>query len=770
MSDDDWDAPSSGPVSTGFGGGSSFGETISKGGGRGRGKFADRGDYNQPNDYGFGSGFGKSDDGGFGSKPNSGFGKSNFDDDTGFGGGFGSSSGGGFGDTRGSSRSKGCFKCGEEGHMSRECPQGGGGSRGKGCFKCGEEGHMSRECPKGGGGGGGGGRGCFKCGEEGHMSRECPKGGDSGFEGRSRSKGCFKCGEEGHMSRECPQGGGGGRGSGCFKCGEEGHMSRECPQGGGGGRGSGCFKCGEEGHMSRECPRNTSGEGGEKSDRPPIYIPPPPPEDEVEMFASMQRGINFGKYDAIPVEVSGVNAPKSIPTFEVAGLPETVLANVKRANYERPTPVQKYSIPIINADRDLMACAQTGSGKTAAFLLPVLTKLITNGLQSSQFSEKQTPRAIVVGPTRELIYQIFLEARKFSRGTVVRPVVAYGGTSMNHQIRDLQRGCHILIATPGRLMDFINRGLVGLDHVEFVILDEADRMLDMGFETEIRKLASSPGMPSKSDRHTLMFSATFPDEIQRLAHDFLREDFLFLTVGRVGGACTDVTQSIIQVDQDDKRAKLLELISDVAETRSRTLVFVETKRGADFLACMLSQEGCPTTSIHGDRLQQEREQALRDFKSAVCPILIATSVAARGLDIPKVEHVINYDMPKEIDEYVHRIGRTGRCGNLGRATTFYDNNKDGELARSLVKILSEAQQEVPGWLEECAESAVGSSFGKEGGFGGRDFRKRGGRNDTGFGGSKGGFGSRSTADCDYNDGGGFGNTAAVSKDDDDSWD
>uniref|UniRef100_H2YPE2 RNA helicase n=1 Tax=Ciona savignyi TaxID=51511 RepID=H2YPE2_CIOSA len=633
-------------------------------------------------------------------------------DDTGFGGGFGSSSGG-------------------------------GGSRGKGCFKCGEEGHMSRECPKGGvfspGGGGGGGRGCFKCGEEGHMSRECPKGGDSGG-----SKGCFKCGEEGHMSRECPQGGG----IIIFQC-------------AGGGRGSGCFKCGEEGHMSRECPRNTSGEGennendfhppgGEKSDRPPIYIPPPPPEDEVEMFASMQRGINFGKYDAIPVEVSGVNAPKSIPTFEVAGLPETVLANVKRANYERPTPVQKYSIPIINADRDLMACAQTGSGKTAAFLLPVLTKLITNGLQSSQFSEKQTPQAIVVGPTRELIYQIFLEARKFSRGTVVRPVVAYGGTSMNHQIRDLQRGCHILIATPGRLMDFINRGLVGLDHVEFVILDEADRMLDMGFETEIRKLASSPGMPSKSDRHTLMFSATFPDEIQRLAHDFLREDFLFLTVGRVGGACTDVTQSIIQVDQDDKRAKLLELISDVAETRSRTLVFVETKRGADFLACMLSQEGCPTTSIHGDRLQQEREQALRDFKSAVCPILIATSVAARGLDIPKVEHVINYDMPKEIDEYVHRIGRTGRCGNLGRATTFYDNNKDGELARSLVKILSEAQQEVPGWLEECAESAVGSSFGKEGGFGGRDFRKRGGRSDTGFGGSKGGFGSRSTADCDYN--------------------
>ncbi|XP_076821109.1 putative ATP-dependent RNA helicase DDX4 isoform X1 [Clavelina lepadiformis] len=521
-------------------------------------------------------------------------------------------------------------------------------------------------------------------------------------------------------------------------------------------------------------------DGGENNDRPALYIPPPPPEVDDAIYGSMQKGINFGKYDSIPVKVTGVNPPRCIDSFDAADLPEYVRSNVAKAKYEKPTPVQKYSIPIINSGRDLMACAQTGSGKTVAFLLPVLASIIRNGLEYTSFLEKQLPEAIVVGPTRELVYQIYLEARKFARGSICRPVVAYGGTSVGYQLRELQRGCNVLIATPGRLMDFINKGKVGLDKVQYLILDEADRMLDMGFETEIRKLADSFGMPLKTERHTLMFSATFPDEIQTLAHDFLREDFLFLTVGRVGGACSDITQTIIQVDQCDKRSKLLELVANVNKTRSRTLVFVETRRSADFLACSLSQDSCPATSIHGDRLQREREEALRDFKAGTHPILIATSVAARGLDIPKVEHVVNYDLPKEIDEYVHRIGRTGLCGNLGQATSFYDNTKDAQLARSLVKVLSEAVQDVPPWLESCAESAVGSSFGADRGeFGGRDAR-RGGRRakqNQGFGGGNDDFGSRSTGDYDYNDGGEFdGRSAAQNNepsgfgDDEDDWD
>jgi len=500
-------------------------------------------------------------------------------------------------------------------------------------------------------------------------------------------------------------------------------------------------------------------------DRPPpsTYVPPPPPEDD-DMFSSCsKRGIHFDKYESIPVEVTGENPPRHVSTFEACDLPETVLSNVKRAGYERPTPVQKYGIPIINNGRDMMACAQTGSGKTAAFVLPVLASLIRGGLESSSFSDEQYPQAIVIGPTRELVYQIYLEARKFSRSTIARPVVAYGGTSVGHQLRDLQKGCHILVATPGRLMDFIKRGKIKLDKLQYLILDEADRMLDMGFESEIRTLVNSPGIPPKEDRHTLMFSATFPDEIQKLAHDFLKEDFLFLTVGRVGGACSDVEQVIMQVDQGDKRDELLKLVEHVKTSKQRTLVFVETKRNADFLACYLSQDAdFPCTSIHGDRLQQQREEALRDFKSGECPLMVATSVAARGLDIQDVQHVINYDLPSDIDEYVHRIGRTGRCGNIGKATSFYDDSKDAQLSSLLVKTLADANQVVPDWLSDSASGAVQSSFGGGGGFGSRDARRGKGRG--------GGGGNRDTGDFDYNDGGGFNNAPAAAGGDDDDWD
>uniref|UniRef100_A0A2K5ZK73 RNA helicase n=1 Tax=Mandrillus leucophaeus TaxID=9568 RepID=A0A2K5ZK73_MANLE len=408
-------------------------------------------------------------------------------------------------------------------------------------------------------------------------------------------------------------------------------------------------------------------EGGESSDTqgPKVtYIPPPPPEDEDSIFAHYQTGINFDKYDTILVEVSGHDAPPAILTFEEANLCQTLNNNITKAGYTKLTPVQKYSIPIILAGRDLMACAQTGSGKTAAFLLPILAHMMHDGITASRFKELQEPECIIVAPTRELVNQIYLEARKFS--------------------------------------------FIGLKQIKYLVLDEADRMLDMGFGPEMKKLISCPGMPSKEQRQTLMFSATFPEEIQRLAAEFLKSNYLFVAVGQVGGACRDVQQTVLQVGQFSKREKLVEILRNIGD--ERTMVFVETKKKADFIATFLCQEKISTTSIHGDREQREREQALGDFRCGKCPVLVATSVAARGLDIENVQHVINFDLPSTIDEYVHRIGRTGRCGNTGRAISFFDLESDNHLAQPLVKVLTDAQQDVPAWLEEIAFSTYIPGF------------------------------------------------------------
>ncbi|XP_042191191.1 probable ATP-dependent RNA helicase DDX4 isoform X4 [Callorhinchus milii] len=454
---------------------------------------------------------------------------------------------------------------------------------------------------------------------------------------------------------------------------------------------------------------STDSEGNNKNQAPKVtYVPPPPPEEESAIFAPYQTGINFDKYDEILVDVSGFNVPSAILTFAEAHLCETLNKNISKAGYLKPTPVQKHGVPIVLAGRDLMACAQTGSGKTAAFLLPILEMLMRGDVAASQFKELQEPEVVIVAPTRELINQIYLEARKFSFGTIIRPVVVYGGTSTGHQIRQVLQGCNVLCGTPGRLLDIISKGKVGLSKVQFLVLDEADRMLDMGFEPDMRKLVTAFDMPSKQNRQTLMFSATFPEEIQRMAADFMKTDYLFLAVGQVGGACGDVHQTILQVDQYSKRNKLIEILTNIGI--ERTMVFVDTKRKADFLAAFLCQENFPTTSIHGDREQREREQALGDFRSGKCPVLVATAVAARGLDIEHVQHVINFDLPSTIDEYVHRIGRTGRCGNVGKAISFFDSNTDLRIARTLVKVLSDAQQEVPTWLEEFAFAAYGTSY------------------------------------------------------------
>lgn len=323
------------------------------------------------------------------------------------------------------------------------------------------------------------------------------------------------------------------------------------------------------------------------------------------------------------------------------------------------------------------------------------------------------PKAVIVSPTRELAIQIYEQAKKFAYNSIVKTVVAYGGTSVIHQRNQILKGCHILVATPGRLNDFVKRRHVSFESVEFVVLDEADRMLDMGFLPTVEEMLSDSTMVATGERQTLMFSATFPEEVQHLAGKFLH-NYIFVAVGIVGSACTDVQQFVHQVTKFQKRDKLLEILR---QEQCQTLVFVETKRDADFLATYLCENDIKTTSIHGDRFQPEREQALWDFKKKICTTLVATGVAARGLDIQGIQHVINYDLPKSIDEYVHKIGRTGRVGNRGKATSFFDPICDTSIAGDLARILKQAGQEIPNWLK-------GGSFASydNDAFGGVDIR------------------------------------------------
>nr|4D25_A Chain A, BMVLG PROTEIN [Bombyx mori]4D26_A Chain A, BMVLG PROTEIN [Bombyx mori] len=427
------------------------------------------------------------------------------------------------------------------------------------------------------------------------------------------------------------------------------------------------------------------------------YVPPEPTNDETEIFSStISSGINFDKFDHIAVKVSGENPPRPIESFETANLRKYVLDNVLKAGYRKPTPIQKNAIPIIMSGRDLMGCAQTGSGKTAAFLVPIINMLLQDPKDLISENGCAQPQVIIVSPTRELTLQIFNEARKFSYGSVLKVAVAYGGTAVRHQGDNIARGCHILVATPGRLHDFVERNRVSFGSVRFVVLDQADCMLDMGFMPSIEKMMLHPTMVETTKRQTLMFSATFPEDIQHLAGRFLN-NYLFVAVGIVGGASTDVEQIFIEVTKYEKRNSLKQLIEE--NDGKRILVFVETKRNADFIAAMLSEQQLLTSSIHGDRMQREREEALQNFKSGKHCILVATAVAARGLDIKNVDIVVNYDLPKSIDEYVHRIGRTGRVGNRGKAVSFYDSDQDLALVADLSKILRQADQSVPDFLK-----------------------------------------------------------------------
>jgi ATP-dependent RNA helicase DDX3X len=371
-----------------------------------------------------------------------------------------------------------------------------------------------------------------------------------------------------------------------------------------------------------------------------------------------------------------------------------LLANIKRLKYSKPTPIQKFSIPVSLQRRDLMACAQTGSGKTAAYLFPIVAKMLNDGPPTSSTNidyRSANPIGLVLAPTRELGVQIYEEGLKFTYRTGIKVVVVYGGTDPKLQSKELEKGADIIVATPGRLIDFTSRGRIGLQNVKYLVLDEADRMLDMGFEPQIRLILEK--LPEK--RETGMFSATFPQTIQYLAAELMTK-YVFLSVGRVGSTTDNITQELFQVDEMEKNDLL---ITKLKEIQGLVVVFVETKRNAEFLSEFLKHLGFACTTMHGNRTQQERERALNDFKTGRFNVLVATDIAARGLDVMNIGCVINYDMPSNINDYVHRIGRTGRIGKKGLAISFIDE-KCSHVVKDLYSLLCETKQNIPEWFED----------------------------------------------------------------------
>ena len=355
-------------------------------------------------------------------------------------------------------------------------------------------------------------------------------------------------------------------------------------------------------------------------------------------------------------------------TFSELGLSAPLLRSLADEGYTTPTPIQAKAIPHILNGRDLFGCAQTGTGKTAAFALPLIEQMRAK-------ATRPTPRrcrTLVLAPTRELAAQIHESFLAYGRHCGIQAAVIYGGVGQQRQARAMLKGVDVLVATPGRLLDLITQRLVDIRQVEFLVLDEADRMLDMGFIHDMRRIIAM--LPSQ--RQTLFFSATLPKAVRQLADSMLQNPLEIKTAPQSSPAET-VSQSVFHVPKREKKPLLIKLLQE--EATGRVIVFARTKHGADKLQRDLTRAGIPTAAIHGNKSQPQRERALAAFKSTEPPVLVATDIAARGIDVDEVAHVINYELPHEPETYVHRIGRTGRAGQVGAAVSFCDAEEQPRL-------------------------------------------------------------------------------------------
>jgi len=423
-------------------------------------------------------------------------------------------------------------------------------------------------------------------------------------------------------------------------------------------------------------------------------------------------------------------------TFNDLGLNKLLLKAIQEQGYDTPTPIQEKAIPVILQRKDILAGAQTGTGKTAGFTLPMLELL----LRSKPEKGHKKIKALVLTPTRELASQVAESIGLYAKHTPFKTTVIFGGVKINPQIVALRKGIDIVVATPGRLLDHISQKTIDLSGVDFLILDEADRMLDMGFVNDIKKVIAV--LPK--ERQTLLFSATYSDAIKKLSASFLKSPSL-IEVARTNASSEIVTQAIYHVDKTRKRELLTHLIKE--GDWQQILVFTRTKHGANRLCGQLETDGITSAAIHGNKSQNARTKALADFKAGKIRVLVATDIAARGIDIDQLPHVVNYELPNVSEDYVHRIGRTGRAGNKGEAISLVCVDEDEFLA-GIEKLINKDIPKV--WLKDFKpDPSIKAEPINMGG-------NRGARNKPRGGGSRGNGGNRNSSGGGRNSGGGRG--------------
>ncbi|KAL1517712.1 hypothetical protein ABEB36_001444 [Hypothenemus hampei] len=443
---------------------------------------------------------------------------------------------------------------------------------------------------------------------------------------------------------------------------------------------------------------------------------------EVDQFRSSKQ-----------ITVEG-GAPKPIQNFHEANFPDYVLDAIVAEGYENPTSIQAQGWPIAMSGFDMVGIAQTGSGKTLAYILPAIVHIN----HQPEIQRGDGPIALILAPTRELAQQIQQVANDFGRSSRIRNCCVFGGAPKGPQARDLERGVEIVIATPGRLIDFLEKGTTNLERCTYLVLDEADRMLDMGFEPQIRKIIGQ----IRPDRQTLMWSATWPKEVKKLAADFM-SSYVQLNVGSLELSANHNILQIVDVCQEhEKENKLNSLLQEIGtngEPDAKVIIFVETKKKVEAITRLIRKYGWPAVAMHGDKSQQERDYVLREFRNGKATILVATDVAARGLDVDGIKYVINYDYPNSSEDYIHRIGRTGRSDSTGTSYAFFTPS-NFKQARDLVSVLKEANQVVNPKLQEIAARSgnygggnKGGRWGYGGGFKGRE--NTGPRQHSRFGGA-----------------------------------